>query len=69
MLFYILWLILLLIINCIVGKTIYHESAFIYECKTNENCVDFAPNSMCFNNKCVYKSRSRRQYNFGKRKF
>jgi hypothetical protein len=56
MLSYILWLILLLIIDCIVGKTIYYD-------------VDRIRNSMCFNNKCVYKLRSRRQINLSKRKF
>jgi hypothetical protein len=77
-----MWLILLLIINCAVGRTIHYDSALGYECDTNENCVGLVPNSMCFDHKCIcqlgYKSdgifrciyglRYRRQMSFGRRK-
>jgi hypothetical protein len=76
-----MWLVLFLIINCVLTKTIYYDSVLRYECTTNENCLGLVPNSMCLNNKCVckfgyksdgtsrcvYELRYRRQINFGKR--
>jgi hypothetical protein len=61
-----LWLV---VINCIAGKTIYYNNELGYGCKTNENCADFGSNLMCVHNKCVYKSRYRRQINYGKINF
>jgi len=83
MLFNILCLVLLIIINSILGKTIYYESVLGYKCTTNKNCVDLVSNSICLNNKCVcqlgykpdgifrctYELRYRRQDHFGKKIF
>ena len=72
---------LLLIIDPIVAKTIYHGSILGYQCKINEQCSSYVPNSICFNHKCicqfgyksdelfrcVYELRYRRQINFGRK--
>ncbi|CAF3317159.1 unnamed protein product [Rotaria socialis] len=74
-----MWFIVLLIFDLIFAKAIHYETILGYECKTNEHCSDFVPNSICFNHicvcqlgyqsngdfRCVYKARARRQANFG----